>query len=1306
MDGKERKEQKKHQHKHSGPKAQKKKNKRQSGQEPEQDERKRNPKAFAVQSAVRMARTFHRAQDLKTKKHHIPLVDRAPLEPPPIVVVVVGPPKVGKSTLIRCLVKNYTRQKLGDICGPVTIVSGKKRRLTLIECPNDINTMIDLAKVADLVLMLIDASFGFEMETFEFLNICQVHGFPRIMGVLTHLDSFKNNKTLSKTKKRLKHRFWTEVYQGAKLFYLSGMVYGEYQIREVKNLGRFISVMKFRPLVWQTSHPYVLADRMEDLTNPEDVRQDPKCDRTVCLYGYLRGTFLKNKGQVHIPGVGDFAVGDVSFLPDPCPLPEALKKRALNEKERMIYAPMAGVGGVVYDKDAVYIDVPGGLAKQQQEEVRPTTELVQSLIGTHATLDAKMAASKVSLFTDTAALTQEEVEASGARQGPTESSVWDPETNRQRRKAVFSEEDDDDESNDDDDEEEGEGSDEDEEDSEEEEPDDADDDEDDEDDDEDEVGEEDESGPPVVKKPKAVEQQQQKEVKKKETEADVPPAKRQKMEEVAVKRRAEKEVIAEMPAFADSEDELEKSEAEEESGEEEEGESEDEEDEDEDEEMVVEVEEDNEPVKGKAPADSGHCSEEDEEEDDDEEEEEEDDSDEGEGEDSEKESDTANTKAPEQNAKGSKVSTQKQQQMEEDDEDEPGFDTEGALRWKQDLAQKAAEAFLRRQQATPNLRKLVYGTVVEEEEEGGEAEEEVGGLFKVSRPNKGKRLRADATDCSRFEPDEGHDWDQEEMLASIKDCFVTGKWEGDKDAETLLREDDKLYGDFEDLETGEVHHGRPGAEGDKAEDGSDDDDDGDEDEDEEKPLVKVDDDEAQKNKRMEKKRRLKERFDAAYDDGGDATYFDDLKEELKKQAELNRAEFENMDDETRVQYEGFRPGMYVRMEIPSLPCEFVANFDPHYPIILGGLGASEGNVGYVQMRLKKHRWHSKILKTRDPLILSLGWRRFQTIPLYYIEDHNGRQRLLKYTPEHMHCGATIWGPITPQGTGFLAVQTVAGTKAGFRIAATGVVLDLDKSVTIVKKLKLIGYPYKIFKNTSFIQGMFNTVLEVAKFEGASIRTVSGIKGQIKKALRTPPGCFRATFEDRLLMSDIVFLRSWYPVSVPQLYNPVTSLLLPVGHKDSWSGMRTLGQLKHDMGIRNKPNKDSLYKPVERQPRRFNRLQIPKELQKSLPFKSKLKQRQAKGKTPRDLVRPAVIREPRERQVAQLLHALGTVYGHKQKAARTEQRAKHKDFLRQKEQQEEEKQRRLKEEKKKLYRVMGQKEKKKLKSSLKGKAKDD
>lgn len=59
MDAKVKK-QKQHQQKHSGPKAERKKLKKQGGST-EEDDRKRNPKAFAVQSAVRMAKTFHRS---------------------------------------------------------------------------------------------------------------------------------------------------------------------------------------------------------------------------------------------------------------------------------------------------------------------------------------------------------------------------------------------------------------------------------------------------------------------------------------------------------------------------------------------------------------------------------------------------------------------------------------------------------------------------------------------------------------------------------------------------------------------------------------------------------------------------------------------------------------------------------------------------------------------------------------------------------------------------------------------------------------------------------------------------------------------------------------------------------------------------------------------------------------------------------------------------------------------------------------------------------------------------------------------
>lgn len=440
------------------------------------------------------------------------------------------------------------------------------------------------------------------------------------------------------------------------------------------------------------------------------------------------------------------------------------------------------------------------------------------------------------------------------------------------------------------------------------------------------------------------------------------------------------------------------------------------------------------------------------------------------------------------------------------------------------------------------------------------------------------------------------DWSDEQNKNLIKNCFVTGKWRASEDAEELLRLDDlsddgsEIFGNFEDIETGEKHIGKKTIKADESDDenienGEENNDD--KEQTRKRKMTRVEESNLTKTELMAKKLKLKAQFDATYDNTdegritGDHTYYEELKAAANRQSELNKTEFEHLDDNLRLQIEGYRAGLYVRLGFRNVPCEFVDNFDATYPILIGGLNMSEENIGYVNCKVKKHRWYKKLLKTTDPLIVSLGWRRFQTRPIYAKIEDDMKHRYLKYTPNHVTCSMTFWGPITPQNTGFLAVQSVQQDteqmrRIGFRIAATGCVTEVDKSTQIMKKLKLVGAPFKIFKKSAFIKGMFTSNLEVAKFEGAKIKTVSGIRGQIKKANQTPEGSFRATFEDKILLSDIVFCRTWYKVDVPRFYAPITSLLLPPAAKNQWQGMKTIGQLKREKSIRNAANIDSMY----------------------------------------------------------------------------------------------------------------------------------
>jgi len=87
--------------------------------------------------------------------------------------------------------------------------------------------------------------------------------------------------------------------------------------------------------------------------------------------------------------------------------------------------------------------------------------------------------------------------------------------------------------------------------------------------------------------------------------------------------------------------------------------------------------------------------------------------------------------------------------------------------------------------------------------------------------------------------------------------------------------------------------------------------------------------------------------------------------------------------------------------------------------------------------------------------------------------------MIKYTPKFGYCYALCYGPLYPIGTSFIGIKDLEDKSTNFRIASNGMVIEVDHHFIVQKKIKLVGTPFKILKNTAFIKDMFNSELEVS-----------------------------------------------------------------------------------------------------------------------------------------------------------------------------------------------------------------------------------
>jgi ribosome biogenesis protein BMS1 len=235
---------------------------------------------------------------------------------PPAFIAVVGPKNSGKSSVIKSLVKKFTKHNIENPKGPITLTAGRDKRITLFECNDDIHQFVDSAKVSDMVIFIIDATVGLECSTFEYLSLLMSHGLSKVMFVVTHTDKNNDKKLFKKIKKRI----YDEVCDGLKFFYLA-MKDGKYNDSEILNITRSVSNMKYRPIEWKCTHPHIVIDKIDEHN----------------IYGYVRGSSINKGVDVHIPGLHDTKINNFEILEDPVPLKQ---EGRLTNKKIYLYAPM------------------------------------------------------------------------------------------------------------------------------------------------------------------------------------------------------------------------------------------------------------------------------------------------------------------------------------------------------------------------------------------------------------------------------------------------------------------------------------------------------------------------------------------------------------------------------------------------------------------------------------------------------------------------------------------------------------------------------------------------------------------------------------------------------------------------------------------------------------------------------------------------------------------------------------------------------------------------------------------------------
>ncbi|XP_077579607.1 pre-rRNA-processing protein TSR1 homolog [Stigmatopora nigra] len=272
----------------------------------------------------------NKANQLRQHKRDLILSEKRRLgsrDGPPILVAVVS---LHAAVDAGAITKMLRQEEAGGVVHQGCVVSGTsdsfglvvprfKQRFTFLKTnTDDIHSLLDVAKMADSLLFVLDSAEGWDNYGDYCLSCLFAQGLPSHALVCQGLSDLPTKKKVDS--RRVLSKVTELRFPESRLFPLD-------TDKDATLLLRHLGQQRQRKLGFRSKRSHLLAQHVTFTPNDSSAQSSTGLG-TLCVSGYVRGRPLKVDRLVHISGHGDFQLSQIDAPLDPLPLITAAPRQS------------------------------------------------------------------------------------------------------------------------------------------------------------------------------------------------------------------------------------------------------------------------------------------------------------------------------------------------------------------------------------------------------------------------------------------------------------------------------------------------------------------------------------------------------------------------------------------------------------------------------------------------------------------------------------------------------------------------------------------------------------------------------------------------------------------------------------------------------------------------------------------------------------------------------------------------------------------------------------------------------------------